>query len=136
MRGRLLRLVRSGKTPQRVALRARLVLMAADGASNSETARAVGVSRPTVLLWRDRFEQFGVAGLLKDAPRPGRKKRLTSELVQRIVEETQRSKPEGGDPLVLSGDGKAAPGVAYDGAADLAAVSIAAAPGTTVSDVR
>ncbi len=94
VRGRLLRLVRSGKTPQRVALRARLVLMAADGVSNSETARAVGVSRPTVLLWRDRFERFGVAGLLKDAPRPGRKKRLTSELVQRIVEETQRSKPK------------------------------------------
>ncbi len=94
VRGQLQRLVRSGKTPQRVARRARLVLMAADDISNSETARVVGVSRPTVLLWRARFERFGVAGLLKDAPRPGRKKRLASELVQRIVEETQQTKPK------------------------------------------
>jgi transposase len=94
VRGRLLRLARSGKTPQRVARRARLVLMGADGISNSEAARIVGVSRPTVLLWRGRFERLGVAGLLRDAPRPGRKKRLTSELVQRIVEETQQTKPK------------------------------------------
>lgn len=93
-RKQLLALVRSGKTPQRTAQRARLVLMAADGVSNSETARAVGISRPTVLLWRARFGRLGVAGLLKDAPRPGRKKQLTAEQVRRIVEETQRTRPK------------------------------------------
>jgi len=93
-RKQLLALVRSGKTPQRTAQRARLVLMAADGVSNSETARKVGISRPTVLLWRARFERLGVAGLLKDAPRPGRKKQLAAELVRRIVEETQQTKPK------------------------------------------
>jgi transposase len=68
--------------------------MTADGVGTSATARAVGVSRPTVLLWRGRFEASGVAGLLKDAPRPGRKKQLAAELVQRIVEDTQRTKPK------------------------------------------
>jgi len=62
-----------------MAQRARLVLMAADGVSNSEAARTVGISRPTVLLWRARSERLGVAGLLKDAPRPGRKKQLAAQ---------------------------------------------------------
>ena len=64
-------LVRSGKTPQRVVLRALIILAAADGAPLNATARDLGVSRATVYLWRERFQQAGIVGLLKDAPRPG-----------------------------------------------------------------
>src|SRR5262245_10355549 len=69
-------LVQGGKTPQRVVLRAQIVLGAAAGQSNNGLANALGISRPTLLRWRERFAEAGVAGLLKDAPRPGRRKRI------------------------------------------------------------
>lgn len=53
--------------------RAQIVLAVADGKGTSGTAREVGVSRPTVIKWRDRFAQLGLAGL-EDEPRPGRPK--------------------------------------------------------------
>jgi transposase len=48
-----------------------MILLAADGVPNAEIARKVGVSRPTVISWRDRYEAGGIAAL-DDAPRPGR----------------------------------------------------------------
>jgi transposase-like protein len=53
--------------------RARIVLAVADGAGTSGAARQLGVSRPTVIKWRDRFAEHGIAGL-EDEPRPGRPK--------------------------------------------------------------
>jgi transposase-like protein len=53
--------------------RARIVLAVADGVGTSGTARQVGVSRPTVTKWRDRFAAFGIDGLA-DEPRSGRPK--------------------------------------------------------------
>ena len=85
----------SGKTPQKIALRAKLVLLASQGKSNSAIARTLDVSRPTVLLWRARFGHSGVPGIMKDAPRPGRKKALSPEKIQTVVEATLHSKPEG-----------------------------------------
>ena len=57
------------------AERARVVLAIADGAGTSATARLVGVSRPTVIKWRDRFLAHGLAGL-DDQARSGRPKRI------------------------------------------------------------
>ena len=54
-----------------VAQRARIVLLAAEGVSNAEIGRRVGVSRPTVLTWRARYEQSGIVGL-GDLDRSGR----------------------------------------------------------------
>ena len=54
-----------------VSRRARIVLLAAEGQANSRISEVVGVSVPTVLVWRDRYEAKGVAGLV-DEPRPGR----------------------------------------------------------------
>ncbi|MCA9455477.1 MAG: helix-turn-helix domain-containing protein, partial [Nitrospira sp.] len=62
---RLEDLVRAGKTPQKVALRAKIVLLAARGLSNNRIAKEMQTTRPTVLLWRTRFERFGYPGLLK-----------------------------------------------------------------------
>ena len=53
------------------AQRARIVLLAADGVSNTEIAARVGVSRPTVICWRSRYATSGIAGL-RDEPRSGR----------------------------------------------------------------
>ncbi len=55
------------------AERARIVLAVADGAGTSAAARQVGVSRPMVIKWRDRFAARGIAGL-DDEPRSGRPK--------------------------------------------------------------
>jgi transposase len=92
-RRRLEQMVRSGKTPQKVALRARIILAAREGQSNHAISRELGVSRPTVLLWRERFASRGVAGILKDAPRPGRRKVVSSEMIQRVVDATMHTTP-------------------------------------------
>ena len=65
--------VRSRSVRAGYAERARIVLAVADGAGTSAAARLVGVSRPTVIKWRDRFVRDGLAGL-DDEPRPGRPK--------------------------------------------------------------
>jgi transposase len=90
---RLRFLVSSGRTPQKVALRARIVLLAGQGVPNHAIAARLGTSRPTVLLWRGRFARSGVPGLLKDARRPGRKKALAPEMIQRVVEATLHTTP-------------------------------------------
>ncbi len=69
-------LIASGTTPRRLARRARIVLGAAEGRPNNRLAKEVGVSRPTVILWRRRYTTAGILGVLKDAPRPGRPRRL------------------------------------------------------------
>ena len=94
-RTRLRFLATSGKTPQKVALRARIVLLASEGVPNNAIAARLGTTRPTVLLWRARFSQRGAPGLLKDAPRPGRKKAISPEVVKQVVETTLHSAPRG-----------------------------------------
>jgi transposase len=58
-----------------LAQRARIVLLAAEGVPNAQIAARVGVSRPTVNLWRNRYAGAGLAGL-DDRPRPGRPRRV------------------------------------------------------------
>ena len=67
----LVRLTRSTAGRAGLALRARIVLLAADGVSNTAIAERIGVSRPTVLGWRDRYQARGIAGLA-DEDRSGR----------------------------------------------------------------
>ena len=86
-------LVRSGKTPQRVVARALIVLAAAEGTPINAIARGCGMSRPTVYLWRDRFQQAGIVGLLKDAPRPGRRRAVSPDQVKAVVDATLHTTP-------------------------------------------
>lgn len=90
---RLKSLAASGKTPQRIVLRARIVLLAGEGRPNHSIAQELKTSRPTVLLWRQRFARKGVPGLLQDAPRTGRKKALSAERIQSVVEATLHTAP-------------------------------------------
>jgi transposase len=66
---------RSRTAPAGQVERARIVLAVADGAGTTGTADLVGVSRPTVIKWRDRFAEHGMAGL-DDEPRSGRPKTI------------------------------------------------------------
>src|SRR6476646_5388436 len=68
---RLTAMARSQTVTAATAQRARIVLLAADGVSNAEIARRVGVSRPTVIGWRQRYTEAGIGGLA-DLDRPGR----------------------------------------------------------------
>jgi transposase len=70
-RDRLADLARLPSVPSGLAKRARMVLLAADGMPNALIARTVGVSRPTVIGWRDRYQAGGIAAL-GDRPRSGR----------------------------------------------------------------
>lgn len=60
-----------------LAQRARILLLAADGLSNTEIADKVGVSRPTVLVWRERYVEDGIDGLT-DRSRPGRQPKASA----------------------------------------------------------
>jgi transposase len=70
-RDRLDELARLPSVPSGLAKRARMMLLAADGMPNAQIARTVGVSRPTVIGWRDRYQAGGIAAL-DDQPRSGR----------------------------------------------------------------
>jgi len=85
-------LARAGTTPQRVAQRCRVVLLAGRGVSNSSIARQTGLSRPTVIAARAEFARGGIEALRQ----PQRRKRvrpvLTAELEQRILDTTLKSR--------------------------------------------
>jgi transposase len=69
--------------------RARIVLAIADGAGTWATSRMVGVSRPTVIKWRERFLALGLDGL-DDRPRSGRPKTIDDA---QIIAATLESPP-------------------------------------------
>jgi transposase len=83
----------SGSTPQNVAFRIRIILSAAEGVSNNELAGRLSTTRTTILKWRQRFAEFGIEGILADAPRSGRKKSISPEKEAAIVEATLENKP-------------------------------------------
>ncbi|MGB8994660.1 MAG: IS630 family transposase, partial [Pseudonocardiaceae bacterium] len=88
-------LARSQSAAYRVVQRARVLLLAADGVSNSEISEMVGVSRPTVLAWRDQFEEEGLTEFGVVAKGRGPKPSISEDKVAEIVELTLHSKPEG-----------------------------------------
>ena len=85
--------VKAGTTPQRIVLRSRVCLLAAEGKSNNAIASALKTSRPTVLLWRSRFGEKGIEGLTMNAPHGPSTKRLSDKKVRKIVEMTLHSTP-------------------------------------------
>jgi len=85
--------VRAQSTPQQLVKRARIILLAAEGMSNSDIAKAVGFSRPTVIEWRKRFVADGVETLTKTRPGRGAKPKYKKERIQQIVEATLHTKP-------------------------------------------
>ncbi len=86
--------LRAPSASQQQALRARIVLRAAEGASNTQIAGEVGVSLPTVGLWRRSFSERRINGLT-DAPRSGRPRRIDEDEVQRVLAMTLETPPDG-----------------------------------------
>jgi len=86
--------LRTPSASQQQALRARIVLRAAEGATNTRIAAETGVSLPTVALWRRSFSERGLDGL-KDAPRSGRPRQIDDDEVQRVLALTLEPPPDG-----------------------------------------
>src|SRR5215475_5973452 len=84
---------RGRSLPARQVERARVVLLAAEGKQDLEIAAEIGISNQKAARWRKRFLEFGLAGLEKDAPRPGRTPTITPEKVQEVVRKTTQEKP-------------------------------------------
>jgi transposase len=95
-RTRLEKLVAAGNTRQKIAARARVVLLSGCGVGTSTIQRETGVSKPTVWRWQQAYMEGGVERLLKDKGK-GRgvgKKPISDELRLEIVTKTAKEKPK------------------------------------------
>jgi transposase-like protein len=73
--------------------RAKIILMAADNIQNIDIAAQLGTTRHTVARWRDRFLVDRIAGIEKDATRPGRKRKYSDAFIRKMVHATTQEKP-------------------------------------------
>jgi transposase len=87
-------LARRPKSAQRVAIRSRIVLRAAEGLTNQQIARKLGVTGATVGKWRERYRLHGMEGLA-DEPRPGTPRKITDAKVEEAVTQTLENLPAG-----------------------------------------
>jgi transposase len=78
---------------QALALRSRIVLLAAEGLRNTEIAERLGIRRNTAATWRSRFAAHRLDGLTDD-PRPGRPRTVTDEQVEEVIVKTLESTPK------------------------------------------
>jgi len=100
-------LLRRHTTAQQIALRARIVLAAADGRNNAQIGRDLAISLPTVRRWRERwlifvgipFSQLSLDARLTDVPRPGRPIQISDAQVCQIVRIGCEAPADSGRPI-------------------------------------
>ena len=124
-------LLRRPSVSQQQALRARIVLRAAEGATNTQIAAELGVSLPTVGLWRRSFGERRLEGLA-DAPRSGRPRTIDDDEVQRVLAKTLREAARRQHAVERAAAGGGDRDLADDGAPDLARAQAQAASGPLV----
>jgi transposase len=78
---------------QALALRARIVLLAAEGPNNTEIAERLGIARNTVAKWRTRFAEHRLDGLT-DEPRPGQPRKISDAMVEEVIVKTLETTPK------------------------------------------
>src|SRR5467141_3141616 len=86
-------LVRSGTTPQGVAQKCRVILLAQEGMSNRSIAKQLGLSRPTVIAARATYGTGGVQALTAKPTRKRPRRTLTPELEKKILDTTLQTRP-------------------------------------------
>ncbi len=92
-RARLESWARRRSSAQALALRSRIVLLAAEGLKNTEIARRLGIDHATARKWRTRFAERRLEGVL-DEPRPGRPRTITDEQVEEVIVRTLETTPK------------------------------------------
>ena len=112
-REQLAAIVADRNRPRKQVERARIVLASADRYSAQRVAQSIGVSRPTVWRWQQRFAESGVEGLLRDKTRKPGKAPLAAQTTARVVALTPafggqalHRTAASGDPLDWPGDGQ------------------------------
>jgi transposase len=93
VRAELNQLLADGNTPQKIAKRARIILMNAGGHGVAAIMREVGVSKTTVWRWQEYFIEAGVGGLIKGRSKPPGRKPLSRAVKLAIVEKTMKERP-------------------------------------------
>ena len=88
---RLAKLVRSKRTSVRLAQRAHIVLLAAQGIQNTQIAEQLGIGRVQVARWRERYLEAGLEGIERDLPRGAPPVKVD---VAKLVELTTQTTPE------------------------------------------
>src|SRR4051812_46652709 len=78
---------------QALAQRARVVLLAAGGSTNTEIGERLSIKRSTAATWRRRFVEHRLDGLL-DEPRPGRPRTVSDEQVEEVIVKTLETTPK------------------------------------------
>jgi transposase len=89
-------LVRNGRSPQKVALRCRILLLASQGVANHSIAQQLNISRPTILALRTAFQSNGMDAVSGIGKRKRKAKVLTPELEQKILDTTLKTRPGDG----------------------------------------
>src|SRR3954469_6588716 len=92
-RRELQRRARDKGAPARKVERARIVLLPAHGVPGTEIGATVGCAEGTVVTWRGRYAEHGLAGL-EDLPRPGKPSPLPETLRDRVLELTLTEPPD------------------------------------------
>jgi transposase len=85
--------VRQGATPQKQALRARMILLSAQGVGTLEIAARLGTTVPTLMRWRRRYVEAGVAGLRQGRTRPPGKAATEAAKIDEVLRLTSTGKP-------------------------------------------
>jgi transposase len=91
---RLEQLSRGRRVSVRLAERATIVLLAANGNTNEEIGQTLGITRQKAGRWRMRYAEHGLAGIEKDASRPGRLPKYDQAVVEEVIEKTLHQSPE------------------------------------------
>jgi transposase len=86
--------VRRRTSASGLAMRSRIILLAADGETNKGIARRMQIAAETARLWRGRFVEARLDGLY-DEPRLGRPRAIADETIERVVVSTLESTPRG-----------------------------------------
>jgi len=90
----LSRLSKSRSVSVRLAERSRIVLLANKGMTNEEIGDELGITRQKAGRWRKRYAERGLEGISRDAPRPGRKPRISSRKVAQVIRLTTQTTPK------------------------------------------
>ena len=77
----------------RLAQRAQMILLAAQGMTDQAIAAELQVGRRTPARWRQRFLEHGPVGIERDAPRSGRKRQISAAKVRQVIAKTTRENP-------------------------------------------
>lgn len=94
-------------TPQKIALRARIILLSGEGSSVRSTAERLGTCRATVTLWRERFADFGIQGLMHETKPTGRPRLLCDKSIDELVAATINTTRPDGQPWSVRSFAKA-----------------------------